>query len=271
MLLAPHLDRDLLHRQRDRGLGLGRLDRDAVGAELRREPVRDDGAEPFQGLVGALLGDQRDHLADLAVVDGVLDAVGDQRVGLADVEAHVEHEALADLALGGRDAVVGEQREADDLDRDADLGTFAFGVVGLLAQVVLVVVVELGVVPGHLAANVAAVTARASAVAATSCTRKTLAPRSKASTLVATVPATRSVTSRPVRRPRNDLRDVPTTNGRPSAASSSNRRSSSRLCSSVLPKPIPGSSWMRSSRTPSPTANAIRSSRKALTSDTTSS
>src|SRR5690348_17423251 len=57
-------------------------------------------------LVGALLGDQRDHLADLAVVDRVLDAVGDQRVRLADVEADVEHQPLADLALRGRDAVV---------------------------------------------------------------------------------------------------------------------------------------------------------------------
>ena len=54
----------------------------------------------------------------------------------------------------------------------------------------------------------------------------------------------------------NDLRDVPITSGRPRSVSSSSRASSSRLCSSVLPKPIPGSSWIRSSATPAATANA---------------
>ena len=75
----------------------------------------------------------------------------------------------------------------------------------------------------------------------------------------------------PVIRPRNDLREAPMTTGRPSATSSSSRRTSSRLCSSVLPKPIPGSSRIRSSAIPSATANAIRASRNALTSATTSS
>ena len=48
------------------------------------------------------------------------------------------------------------------------------------------------------------------------------------------------------------MREVPITTGRPSATSSSSRRSSSRLCSTVLPKPIPGSSRIRSSRDPGP-------------------
>ena len=48
------------------------------------------------------------------------------------------------------------------------------------------------------------------------------------------------------------MREVPTTSGRPSATSSPSRRSSSRLCAAVLPKPIPGSSRMRSSAIPSP-------------------
>ena len=46
------------------------------------------------------------------------------------------------------------------------------------------------------------------------------------------------------------MREVPITTGRPSATISSSRRSSSRLCSSVLPKPIPGSSRIRSSAIP---------------------
>ena len=43
------------------------------------------------------------------------------------------------------------------------------------------------------------------------------------------------------------FREAPTTTGRPIATISSRRRSSSRLCSRVLPKPIPGSSQIRSS------------------------
>src|SRR3712207_7681548 len=41
---------------------------------FRSEAVGDHRAQALQGLVRALLGDQRDHLADLAVVDRVLDA-----------------------------------------------------------------------------------------------------------------------------------------------------------------------------------------------------
>ena len=52
-----------------------------------------------------------------AVVDGVLDAVGDRRVGLAELEADVEDQPLADLALGRRHAVMGVQRQPVDLDR----------------------------------------------------------------------------------------------------------------------------------------------------------
>ncbi len=55
------------------------------------------------------------------------------------------------------------------------------------------------------------------------------------------------------------LRDAPSTTGRPSAATRSRWRSSRRLCSSVLPKPMPGSSSTCSSRTPAATAAARRS------------
>src|SRR4051794_15133168 len=86
VLFAPDLDRDLLDGEGDRRLGFGGLDGDGVGAVLGREPVRDHRAQALQRPVRALLGDERDLVADLAVVDGVLDAVGDQRVHLADVE-----------------------------------------------------------------------------------------------------------------------------------------------------------------------------------------
>ena len=64
---------------------------------------------------------------------------------------------------------------------------------------------------------------------------------------------------------------MPTTTGRPSATISPSRRRSSKLCSTVLPNPKPGSRQMRSSEMPASTANRSRSSRNAATSDTTSS
>src|SRR5213076_2255527 len=176
----------------------------------------------------------------------------------ADVEAQVEDEPLADLALGGRHAVVGEQLQAGDLDGDDGLRALVVLVVALLVEVVGVVC--------HRAGTVAAATVSASTVGATSWTRKTEAPRSYVSTFVATVPATRSLAcSTPVSRPRNDLREVPMTTGRPSATSSPRRRSSSRLCSTVLPNPMPGSRRIRSSAMPSLVAKVRRSWRNAFT------
>jgi hypothetical protein len=69
-----------------------------------------------------LLGDERNRLADLGVVDRVLEAVGQRRVALADVEAQVDHQPLPDLALGGADAVMGVERETGDLDGHERLG-----------------------------------------------------------------------------------------------------------------------------------------------------
>src|SRR5207237_211532 len=66
------------------------------------------------------------------------------------------------------------------------------------------------------------------------------------------------------------LREEPTSTGRPSAAISSSRRTSSKFCSTVLPNPIPGSRQIRSSAIPASTAKRRRSSRNAATSATTS-
>jgi len=83
--------------------------------------------------VRALLGDQRDQLTDLSVVDGVIDRVRNRGVGLTDVQPQVENQPLADLPLGLADAVMGVQRKAADLDRDR-LG----GLLALLVEVVAV-------------------------------------------------------------------------------------------------------------------------------------
>ncbi len=67
------------------------------------------------------------------------------------------------------------------------------------------------------------------------------------------------------------LRDTPTSTGRPIPTSDLRPRRSARFWSGVLPKPIPGSTQILSSGTPSATANARRSSRNEATSATTSS
>src|SRR3954463_13895599 len=66
----------------------------------------------------------------------------------------------------------------------------------------------------------------------------------------------------PGRFPSELLREKPITTGRPSAVSSSSRRTSSKLCSTVLPKPIPGSRQIRSSGMPAETATPSRRSRR---------
>jgi hypothetical protein len=169
---APDLDRDLVDAQGDRGLGLGGLDPHALQLVVGEQAVGDRAAEALERLVRALLGDQRDELADLGVVDRVGDRVGDGRVGLADIQAQVEHEALADLSLGLADAVVGVERQAADLDR------YRLGCLLAVAPVVELVCVVPALLGVHSSPKLAAATASASRTAATSWTRKMRAPRS---------------------------------------------------------------------------------------------
>ena len=87
-----------------------------------KQPIGDGGAEALERSVRALLGHERHGLAHLPVVDRVLEPVSEGRVGLPNVHAHVDHQPLTDLALRLADAVVGEQRQAGDLDRHEGLG-----------------------------------------------------------------------------------------------------------------------------------------------------
>ncbi len=84
------------------------------------------------------------------------------------------------------------------------------------------------------------------------------------------MPPRRSSVWEPSVRPMKLLREVPTRIGRPSSASWPRPRSSSKLCRSVLPKPIPGSSQIRDSSIPAATAATSRAARKSRTSATTS-
>src|SRR5215212_8545195 len=137
--LLPHLDRDLFDRQWDRRLGLRRLNAHGLGAEAVHQPLGHGGAEPLERLVVALLGAERDLLAHLGVVHGVLDAVGDRGVAFVELEGDVEDEPLADLALRLADAVMGVEREPRDLYRDG--GRRGAALVAELVVVELVVVV----------------------------------------------------------------------------------------------------------------------------------
>src|SRR6476469_8611504 len=114
--IVGHLDRDLLHRQRQRRLGLRGAHADLLAAEALDQPLTHDLAEPFKRLVAALGRGQRDDVADLRVVHGVLEPVGEDRVAVGDIEGDVELQPLADLALGLGHSVVGVEREAAELD-----------------------------------------------------------------------------------------------------------------------------------------------------------
>ena len=82
----------------------------------------------------------------------------------------------------------------------------------------------------------------------TSCTRRTCAPRSRSSEVMATVALTASPP--PLIFPRNDLRETPTTSGRFSIRRRGRLASSSRLCATVLPNPIPGSNGFQEAEIP---------------------
>ena len=235
------------------------------------QPVGDRRAQALERLVGALLRDEGDLLADLAVVDRVLDAVGDRRVAARrrrSVMSNTSRWPTSRSRLA--DAVVRVEREPADLDRDRRLRG---------RSLVVVVVVSSSSSYSSSVALVHPARDRSSGHRErigdrrTSWTRNTL----RAALEREHVGGDRrrhalGRPSRPVSLPRKLLREVPITSGRPSATSSSRRRSSSRLCSTRLAEADPGvEPDPLLAAPPRATANASRSSRKALTSATTSS
>ncbi len=101
--------------------------------------------------------------------------------------------------------------------------------------------------------TMASATRRVRAMCATSCTRTMSAPDAMARATVAAVASTRSSGGAPSSSsPRNRFRLVPTSSGSPPSAafSSASRWSSSRFSAVPLPKPMPGSTMIRSRATP---------------------
>ena len=213
------------------------------------------------------------------VVDRVLDRVGDGRVALADVEAQVDHQPLADLALGLADAVVGVEREAGDLDRDR--------LRGLLAVLVDSASLRRRARPVVAGSSPSIAAQRSSrhreriAHRARRRARGRRSPRARsASTLVAIVPGSRrsgSAAAQPAGAGAERAEEATCARSRSRAGARARRAragaAAARGCArAVLPKPIPGSSMIALLVDPGRDARTRRrSSRNALTSSTTSS
>src|SRR5262249_3766463 len=207
-----------------------------LGPKALEQGLRDSRRQGFEQVVAALV-DLTDGGGDLRVVHGVREPVG--RAAVADLELDVVHEHLAPLPLVRLGPVEPSQLEPAQLD-------------------------------DHGASTTARAAARASPCSRTSRARMVGAPRSYATT-AAPIDAATVPVGEPVSAPSELLRDRPIRIGRPRAASSGSRRTSSKLCAAVLPNPMPGSRQSSSSRMPAETASASRSARKRFTSETTSS
>src|SRR4051812_9007128 len=118
----------------------------------------------------------------------------------------------------------------------------------------------------------ASVVRRAAIFSFTSWTRRMSAPRSRRSAVRAIVGARRSlIFSEPIIWPREALRETPTTSGRSSMRRRGKLRSSSRLCCSVFPNPIPGSNAIAMGSMPHSRARVYCCRKNSPTSATTSS
>jgi len=95
-------------------------------------------------------------------------------------------------------------------------------------------------------------------LAASSENLKPSAAQATAAATAAAVPNARSGGGAPVKVPMNDFRDGPKTIGRPRTRSRSSCRCSARLSDRRLPKPIPGSTRIRSGSIPAASAASIR-------------
>src|SRR5215467_2143166 len=184
-----------------------------------REPVEDGfghraGRGLDQSIATGAKSPARD-VDDLVVAHGMRELVGARRRGQIDVEHEVELEGLPDLGLVLHHAVIGMQRKPGDED---------------------------GI--GHRALPMAAATRSACTVSATSWVRMIAAPPATASRWAAIDPPSRWSGGAGDTVSMKRLREAPTRSGSPNDLSSGRRAMAVRLCSGVLPKPMPGSSTM---------------------------
>src|SRR5580704_1565626 len=231
-------DADVVEGGGDRGVRLVHGNANAADLGVALQHGLGDGAGGgFDQPIAARAECLRRRLHHLVVGDGVLEHVAARGFGEIDIEHQIEREGLPDLGLVLHHAVIGVQRQPVDEDRIA-----------------------------HRARLMAAATASACTVGATSWTRMMAAPFSTARRCAASEPPGRSAGSDGTMEWMKRLREAPTKSGRPKPRQASSRAMQVRLCSGVLPKPIPGSSTIRSGGMPARAAMASERSKNAVTS-----
>src|SRR5580700_5121184 len=235
-------DADVVEGRGDRGVRLVHGDANAADLGVVLQHSLGDGAGGgLDEAIAARAERFRRRLHHLVVGHGVLEHVGARGFGEVDIEHQIELEGLPDLGLMLHHAMIGVQRQPADEDGVA-----------------------------HRARLMAAATASACTVGATSWTRMMAAPFSTAKRCAASEPPSRSAGSDGTMEWMKRLREAPTRSGRPKPRQASSRAMQVRLCSGVLPKPMPGSSTMRSRAMPARAAMASERSKKAVTSATMS-
>src|SRR5580704_9639901 len=235
-------DADVVEGGGDRGVRLVHGDANAPDLRVMLQHRLGDGAggclhQPITARAECV----HRRLHHLVVGHGVLEHVAARGFGKGDIEHQIELESLPDLGLVLHHAVVSVQRQPVDEDGVA-----------------------------HRARLIAAATASACTVGATSWTRMMAAPFSTARRCAASEPPSRSAGSEGTIEWMKRLREAPTKSGRPKPRQASSRAMQVRLCSGVLPKPMPGSSTMRSRAMPARAAMTSERSKKAVTSATMS-
>src|SRR5712691_1612382 len=185
-------------------------------------------------------GGDRDHLA---IIDGRIQAVALHRFCCVDLEFEIKREALAEPRLLLGDAVFREQHKPYDFDRSLH----------------------------HDAPLIASAIFNAWTCAATSWTRMMETPASMPMMFAAIVAGSRSPGPLGTSLPMKDLRETPRRMGNPNPTISSSRARIARFCSNVLPKPMPGSSTMRSLRMPAAAARSSAFAKKPWSASTMSS
>src|SRR5579864_2495842 len=213
---------------------------DGDGLDLRKaceHGVGDGAGGGFDQAIAARRERFARRLDDQVVGHRVLELVAARGLGEIDGKRQIEPERLPDLGLVLHDAVVGVQHQAFD--------EYAIA---------------------HRARLIAAATASACTVGATSWTRTMAAPFSTANRCAATEPPSRSVGADGATEWMKRLREAPTRSGMPKPENSRKRAMTVMLCCGVLPKPMPGSSTMRSWWMPASQAISSEREKKSATS-----
>src|ERR1700687_3387806 len=235
---------DVVDRRGDRRRGLLDSHAHALHARKVREQgvrdVRGGGLDQVKSLAAKSSVGDRDHLA---IVDGRIQPVALHRVRRAALEIEIGRKALAEPRLLVGDAVLREQHEPRDFDRSLHQDA------PLIAPAIF----------------------NACACAATSWTRMMETPASAPMIFAAIVAGSRSAGPLGTSLPMKDLRETPRRTEKPTPTISSSRARIARFCSSVFPKPMPGSSTMRFWRMPDAAARSIAFPKKLSISSTMSS